>query len=104
MKALTPFGMFLVFILAVVGGYMTGLFARLLYELAAQRMRRTLAIALNAVFFVVPIWALFRIVNNEGQLWFYLLLLLFYFLGLRETVLASPTTDRPDRNYDIDDD
>ncbi|MDX1572625.1 MAG: hypothetical protein R3341_01270 [Methylophaga sp.] len=103
MIQLSATGIFLMLILAIVGGYMTGMFAGYLYDLARQRFNRFWSVALNGVFYVVPVWALLSVVKNDGLIWFYLLLILFYYLGLRSASDQANSDTRPDRHYELDD-
>lgn len=103
MIKLTATGIFLMLILATVGGFMTGMFAGYLYDLARQRFNRFWSVALNGVFYVVPVWAVFSVAKDDGLIWFYLLLILFYYLGLRASGNQANSDTRPDRRYELDD-
>jgi len=103
MIKLSGTGIFLMLVLAIVGGYMTGMFAGYLFDLARQRFNRFWSIALNGVFYVVPVWALLSVAKNDGLIWFYLLLIFFYYLGLREASNQANSDTRPDRHYELDD-
>jgi NhaP-type Na+/H+ or K+/H+ antiporter len=103
MIKLSATGIILMLILAIVGGYMTGMFAGYLYDMARHRFNRFWSVALNGVFYVVPVWALFSVGKDDGLIWFYLLLLLFYYLGLRATSGQANSDTRPDRRYELDD-
>lgn len=103
MIKLSATGIVLMLILAIIGGYMTGMFAGALYDLARQRFNRFWSVALNGVFYVVPIWALISVARKDGLIWFYLLLMLFYYLGLREASNQENSDTRPDRHYELDD-
>lgn len=103
MIKLSATGIVLMLILAIVGGYITGMFAGYLYDLARQRFNRFWSVALNAVFYVVPVWAVFSMVKDDGLIWFYVLLILFYYLGLRAASDQANSDTRPDRQYELDD-
>lgn len=103
MIKLSTTGIVLLLILAIVGGYMTGMFAGFLYDLARQRFHRFWAIALNAVFYIVPFWALLNVLNEDGLIWFYLLLIFCYFWGLRDGSNEDKSDKRPDHRYELDD-
>lgn len=100
MDRFSTFGVILLLILAIVGGYMTGLFAGYLYDLGKRRLGKTLTVLLNLVFYIVPAWALFGIWTEDGLLFFYLLLLLFYYLGIRDSKQPAVRDDKPDKNYE----
>ncbi len=103
MIKLSGTGVFLMLVLAIIGGYMTGMFAGYLFDLARQRFNRFWSIALNGVFYVVPVWALLSVAKKDGLIWFYLLLIFFYYLGLRTGSNQDNSDTRPDRHYDLDD-
>lgn len=103
MIKLSAMGVFLMLILATVGGFMTGMFAGYLYDLATQRFNRFWSIMLNGVFYVVPIWALLSLTKDDGLIWFYLLLIVFYYLGLQYAKGQADSDTRPDREYELDD-
>lgn len=93
-------GVLLLLILAIVGGYMTGLFAGYIFDLIKYRLGRVLAALLNLLFYVVPVWALFSAFSRDGLLFFYLLLLMFYFLGLRDSTFSTKNPDKDDNHYE----
>ena len=103
MIKLSGMGIFLMLVLAIVGGYTTGMFAGYLFDIARQRFNRFWSIALNGVFYVVPVWALLSVAKNDGLIWFYILLLMFYYLGLRAASDQANSDTRPDRHYELDD-
>ncbi len=100
MDRFSTFGVVLLLILALVGGYMTGLFAGYLFDLGKRRLGKMLTVFLNSVFYVVPVWALLGIASDDGLLFFYLLLLVFYFLGIRDSKQPIVKDDKPDKNYE----
>ena len=100
MDKFSTIGVILLLILAVVGGYMTGLFAGYLYDLWKRRLGKVLTVMLNLVFYIVPAWAILSIVSDDGLLFFYLLLLVFYFLGIHDSKQPSIRDDKPDKNYE----
>ncbi|PTB86389.1 hypothetical protein C9940_02620 [Pseudidiomarina aestuarii] len=55
---------------------------------------------INLVFYVVPLWALLGIASEDGLLFFYLLLLVFYYLGIRDSKHPAVKDDKPDKNYE----
>ncbi|MDT8311402.1 MAG: hypothetical protein RQ732_08170 [Methylophaga sp.] len=103
MIKLSGTGIFLMLVLAIAGGYMTGMFAGYLFDLARQRFNRFWSIALNGVLYVVPVWAILSVAKNDGLVWFYLLLIFFYYLGLRAASHQANSDTRPDRHYELDD-
>ncbi len=103
MIKLSAVGVFLMLILATVGGFMTGMFAGYLYDLATQRFNRFWSIILNGVFYEVPVWALLSLTKDDGLIWFYLLLLVFYYLGLQYAKGEAASNTRPDKGYELDD-
>ncbi|HBX61212.1 MULTISPECIES: hypothetical protein [unclassified Methylophaga] len=100
MDRFSTIGIILLLILAIVGGYMTGLFAGYLFDLGKRRLGKTLTVLLNLVFYVVPLWALLGIASEDGLLFFYLLLLVFYYLGIRDSKHPAVKDDKPDKNYE----
>jgi len=87
-------------ILAIVGGYMTGLFAGYLFDLIKRRFGRMLTILLSLLFYIVPVWALLSILSSDGLLFFYVLLLVFYFMGVRDSKLPAVNDDKADKDYE----
>ena len=55
------------------------------------------------MFYVVPVWALLSVAKEDGLIWFYLLLIVFYYLGLRAGSDQTKSDTRPDRHYELDD-
>ncbi len=100
MDKFSTVGVILLLILAIVGGYMTGLFAGYLYDLGKRRLGKAFTILLNLVFYIVPAWALLSIIPDDGLLFFYLLLLVFYFLGIHDSKQPAVSDDKSDKNYE----
>ncbi|MDO8825489.1 hypothetical protein [Methylophaga sp.] len=100
MDKFSTVGVILLLILAIVGGYMTGMFAAGLYELGKRRLGKVLTVLLNLVFYIVPAWALISIIKEDGLLFFYVLLLVFYFLGIHDSRHTSVGENKPDKNYE----
>ncbi len=93
-------GIILLVILAVVGGGMTGLFAGYMYQLARHRFGLVITIALNLLYYVVPVWALLSLGREDGLMWFYLVLLVFFYAGLVLSIFPRVSNDRRDSTYD----
>lgn len=93
-------GIILLVILAVVGGGMTGLFAGYMYQLARHRFGLVITIALNLLYYVVPVWALLSLGREDGLMWFYLVLLVFFYAGLVLSIFPRVSNDRRDNTYD----
>jgi len=100
MDKFSTVGIILLLILAIVGGYMTGLFAGFLYDIGKRRLGKALTMLLNAVFYIVPIWAVVSMLTDDGLLFFYLLLLVFYFLGIHDSKNPAVRDNKPDKNYE----
>lgn len=100
MIELTLTGIILMIILAVAGGGMTGLFAGYMYQLARQRFGVIMTIALNLLYYVVPLWGLLRLERQDGLLWFYILLLVAFYAGLVLSIYPRVSNDRRDQTYD----
>ncbi|MCB2427501.1 hypothetical protein [Methylophaga pinxianii] len=100
MDKFSTIGVILLLILAIVGGYMTGLFTGYLYDLGKRRLGKALTILLNLVFYIVPVWALFSIVSEDGLLFFYLILLVFYLLGIHDSKHPAVRDDKSDKDYE----
>lgn len=93
-------GIILLVILAVVGGGMTGLFAGYMYQLARHRFGLVITIALNLLYYVVPVWALLSLGSEDGLMWFYLVLLVFFYAGVVLSIFPRVSNDRRDNTYD----
>jgi hypothetical protein len=82
MSNVSVIGMALYLLLCVAGGLLTGVFAAMMYRALRQELGKLWSIAVNSVFFIAPVWALFSLGNDDDLQVFYLLLIVFFVLGL----------------------
>jgi uncharacterized membrane protein len=97
-------GMLLYFILAIVGGFMTGLFSRYSYQLARQSFGASIALLLSGVFYVAPGWAIFSLFKDDDLDVFYILLIVSFMAGIythKKLFLSEPSREQ---SYSPDDD
>lgn len=69
-------------ILAIFGGFLTGLFSRYAYQGAAREFGRLLAVLISIVFYIAPGWALLSLFKDDDLDVFYILLLLSFTAGV----------------------
>jgi len=82
MDKLSPIGIILILMLAIVGGFVTGLFSAYVYVIARELTTRWLALLCSVVFYVVPVWAILSLFKTDNLDVFYSLLLLSFGAGL----------------------
>lgn len=82
MSQVNTIGMILYLLLAIFGGFLTGLFSRYAYQAAVNDFGKWLAIVCSVVFYVAPIWALFSLFKDDDLDVFYLLLIGSFAIGV----------------------
>lgn len=82
MSQVNTIGMILYLLLAICGGFLTGLFSRYAYQGAVKEFGRLIAFVLTLVFYIAPGWAIFSLFKDDDLDVFYLLLLASFFLGV----------------------
>jgi MFS family permease len=82
MSNVSVIGMALYLLLSVAGGLLTGVFAAMMYHAVKDELGKLWSMAINSVFFIAPAWALFSLSNDDDLQVFYLLLIVFFGLGL----------------------
>lgn len=81
MSDVSHIGMVLYLLLAVLGGFLTGLFSRYSYDSLKTELGRTIAAAICGVFYVAPVWAFFSLFKQDDLDIFYLLLIISFVYG-----------------------
>lgn len=98
MSQVNTIGMIMYLMLALFGGFLTGLFSRYAYQAALKDLGKWLAMLCSVVFYVAPVWALFSLFKADDLDVFYILLLISFGIG----VLAFDKIggeDSEDRHY-----
>ena len=74
--------MILYLILAIFGGFLTGLFSRYVYQGARRDFGKIMAIIFRIVFYIAPGWAAVSLFKDDDLDVFYVLLLLSFAAGV----------------------
>ena len=82
MSHVSSIGMMLYLILAILGGFLTGLFSRYAYVGMLHEFGRGVAILMNVVFYIAPGWALLSFWKEDDLDVFYGLLLVSFAAGI----------------------
>src|SRR6056297_2324748 len=82
MSQVNTTGMILYLVLAIFGGFLTGLFSRYAYQGAKQEFGSLIAVILTVVFYIAPGWAIFSLFKDDDLDVFYLLLLASFAFGV----------------------
>lgn len=82
MTQVTVVGMIMYLILAIFGGFLTGLFSRYAYQGAVKEFGRLVAILFGVVFYVAPAWALLSLFKQDDLDVFYILLIISFAAGV----------------------
>jgi len=82
MSHVNTIGMILYLLLAIFGGFLTGLFSRYAYQAAVNDLGKWLAMLCSVVFYVAPVWALFGLLKDDDLDVFYLLLIISFVAGI----------------------
>lgn len=82
MSNVSMIGMILYLILALFGGFLTGLFSRYAYRGACKEFGKAIAVILSIVFYIAPAWALVSLFKDDDLDVFYLLLLASFAFGV----------------------
>lgn len=82
MSHVNTIGMIMYLVLAIFGGFLTGLFSRYAYQAAVEDLGKWLAILCSVVFYVAPIWAFFGLFKTDDLDVFYLLLIVSFVVGV----------------------
>jgi hypothetical protein len=103
MSNVSIIGMVLYLILAVFGGFLTGLFSRYIYQGAVRDLGKFVAVLLSTVFYIAPVWALFSLFKDDDLDVFYILLLISFAYGVFyfKRIGGEPSADR---QYHLPDD
>ncbi|WP_043888406.1 hypothetical protein [Methylophaga thiooxydans] len=82
MSQVNTIGMILYLLLAIFGGFLTGLFSRYAYQAAFNDFGKAIAVVCSIVFYVAPVWALFSLFKSDDLDVFYLLLMASFAAGV----------------------
>lgn len=82
MSQVNTIGMLMYLILAIFGGFLTGLFSRYAYQGASKEFGKLVAILFCTVFYIAPGWALLSLFKQDDLDVFYLLLLISFAFGV----------------------
>lgn len=82
MSNVSMLGMVLYLILAIFGGFLTGLFSRYAYRGAYQEFGKAIAVLFSVVFYVAPAWAVLSLFKDDDLDVFYLLLVASFAFGV----------------------
>jgi hypothetical protein len=82
MSHVNLYGMLLYLFLALVGGFLGGLFSRYVYQLAAIDLGKHIATLFSALFYVAPMWAVYSLFNDDDLDVFYILLIVSFIYGV----------------------
>lgn len=82
MSNVSMIGMILYLILAIFGGFLTGLFSRYAYRGAVEEFGRVIAAVFSIIFYIAPAWALLSLFKDDDLDVFYLLLLASFAFGV----------------------
>lgn len=104
MSHVSIIGMILYLILAVFGGFLTGLFSRYTYCGAVKEFGKVLAMIFSVVFYIAPVWAVVSLFKDDDLDIFYLLLLLSFAAGVYSYKRIGGSQSDDERYYLPDDD
>jgi hypothetical protein len=82
MENVNTIGMIMYLLLALFGGFLTGLFSRYIYQAAYKDFGRLIAVICSIVFYVAPGWALISLFKEDDLDVFYLLLIASFIYGV----------------------
>ncbi len=82
MQYVNTIGMLLYLLLALFGGFLTGLFSRYIYQAASKDFGRLAGMIGSIVFYVVPVWAFFSLFKSDDLDVFYLILIASFAFGV----------------------
>jgi hypothetical protein len=103
MSQVNTIGMIMYLVLAIFGGFLTGLFSRYAYQGAVREFGRLVAVVISIVFYVAPGWAIVSLFKEDDLDVFYWLLLLSFAFGVYFfSRIGGPQTG--DHHYRLPDD
>ncbi|WP_438971006.1 hypothetical protein [Methylophaga sp.] len=82
MAQVNTIGMILFLLLAIFGGFLTGLFSRYAYQAAVRDFGKWVAIMCSVVFYVAPVWAFLSLFKADDLDIFYGLLIISFIVGI----------------------
>ncbi|MCX4186959.1 hypothetical protein [Methylophaga sp. OBS4] len=82
MANVNTIGMILYLLLAIFGGFLSGLFSRYAYQAAVKDFGKLIALLCSVVFYVPPVWAFFSLFKADDLDVFYLLLIASFIGGI----------------------
>jgi uncharacterized membrane protein len=82
MSQVNTMGMIMYLVLAIFGGFLTGLFSRYAYQGAVKEFGRLIACVFSIVFYIAPLWAVLSLFKDDDLDVFYLLLLISFAFGV----------------------
>jgi len=82
MSQVNIIGMIMYLLLAILGGFLTGLFSRYAYQAAVANLGKWPAMLYSVVFYVAPIWAFFGLFKADDLDVFYILLIASFIDGV----------------------
>lgn len=103
MSHVNTMGMIMYLMLAVFGGFLTGLFSRYAYCGIVNELGKLMALIFSVVFYIAPIWAVLSLFKDDDLDIFYLLLLISFAVGVYsyERIGGSQSADE---HYSLPDD
>lgn len=104
MSHVNTIGMIMYLILAVFGGFLTGLFSRYAYCGAVKEFGKLLAMVFSVVFYIAPGWALLSLFKDDDLDVFYVLLMLSFAAGVYSYKRIGGSQSDDERYYLPDDD
>jgi hypothetical protein len=96
--------MIMYLMLAVFGGFLTGLFSRYIYFGVVNEFGKKLAWVFSVVFYIAPIWAVLCLFKDDDLDVFYVLLLLSFAAGIYSYKRIGGSQSEDEHYYLPDDD
>jgi hypothetical protein len=96
--------MIMYLMLAVFGGFLTGLFSRYIYFGVVNEFGKKLAWVFSVVFYIAPIWAVLSLFKDDDLDVFYVLLLLSFAAGIYSYKRIGGSQSEDEHYYLPDDD
>lgn len=96
--------MIMYLVLAVFGGFLTGLFSRYAYCGAVKEFGKLLAMLFSVVFYIAPVWAALSLFKDDDLDVFYLLLIVSFAAGVYSYRRIGGSQSEDEHYYLPDDD
>jgi hypothetical protein len=103
MQFVSTQGMLFYLMLAIAGGFLTGLFSRFTYQMLVGTLGKLVASLLTVVFYIAPAWAVLSLFKEDDLDIFYILLIVSFLAGVKMYRQPLTHSEKDDFKFPFED-